>query len=347
MFRVDLSMNLEKYFRQHARNRLATLNGRTNEMPPHPASGFASRLGGLGFLLLISLTACPFALQFAAQGLSPETLLRPPTSSWPTYNGEYSGQRFSTLDQINSQNINFLTLAWRFRANVTIKSTPLEVNGILYLTTPDHVWALDGRTGHMIWHYHRASAGDHIGHRGVGMFGDWLYFTTADAHLVSLNARDGKVRWMIELADAKLGYFSTMAPLVVRDHVIVGVSGDVTDIPGFLESIDPKTGAVQWKWYTEPRPGEPGSETWPKNSDAILHGGAMTWMTGTYDPELNLLYWGTGNPNPVLAGRAPRRQSLHVLDCGSQSRHGKTGVVLPTFTPRRPRLGCGRNSHSI
>src|SRR5216110_1421487 len=90
-------MNLEKYFRQHARNRLATLNGRTNEMPPHPASGFASRLGGLGFLLLISLTACPFALQFAAQGLSPETLLQPPTSSWPTYNGEYSGRRFSTL----------------------------------------------------------------------------------------------------------------------------------------------------------------------------------------------------------------------------------------------------------
>ena len=157
-------MNLEKYFRLHARNRLARLNGRTNEM--HPASGSPSRLGGLGFLLLISLTACPFALQFAAQGLSPETLLQPPTSSWPTYNGEYSGRRFSTLDQINSQNINSLTLAWRFRANVTIKSTPLEVNGILYLTTPDHVWALDGRTGHMIWHYHRASGGDHIGHRG-------------------------------------------------------------------------------------------------------------------------------------------------------------------------------------
>src|SRR6266567_3390383 len=109
-------------------------------------------------------------------------------------------------------------------------------------------WAVDARTGHMIWHYHRASEGDHIGHRGVGMFGDWLYFTTPDAHLVSLNARDGKVRWMIELADAKLGYFSTMAPLVVRDHVIVGVTGDVTDIPGFLDSIDPETGKLQWRW---------------------------------------------------------------------------------------------------
>jgi len=322
-------MNLEKYFRQHARNRLSRLNGRTNEM--HPASGSPSRLGGLGFLLLISLTACPFALQFAAQGLSPETLLQPPTSSWPTYNGEYSGRRFSTLDQINSQNINSLTLAWRFRANVTIKSTPLEVNGILYLTTPDHVWAVDGRTGHMIWHYHRASEGDHIGHRGVGMFGDWLYFTTPDAHLVSLNARDGKVRWMIELADAKLGYFSTMAPLVVRDHVIVGVSGDVTDIPGFLESIDPKTGAVQWKWYTEPRPGEPGSETWPKNSDAILHGGAMTWMTGTYDPDLNLLYWGTGNPNPVLAG--DERPGDNLYTCSIVALNPDTGKLVWYFQP--------------
>ena len=190
---------------------------------------------------------------------------------------------------------------------------------------------MDGRTGHMIWHYHRASEGDHIGHRGVGMFGDWLYFTTPDAHLVSLNARDGKVRWMIELADAKLGYFSTMAPLVVRDHVIVGVSGDVTDIPGFLESIDPKTGAVQWKWYTEPRPGEPGSETWPKNSDAILHGGAMTWMTGTYDPELNLLYWGTGNPNPVLAG--DERPGDNLYTCSIVALNPDTGKLVWYFQP--------------
>src|SRR5690348_11977136 len=108
-------MNHEKHFHQHPRNRLAKSNGRTNEVPPHPARGLASRFCGPGFLLLISLTACPFALQFAAQGLSPETLLQPATSSWPTYNGEYSGRRFSTLDQINSQNINSLTLAWRFR----------------------------------------------------------------------------------------------------------------------------------------------------------------------------------------------------------------------------------------
>lgn len=291
----------------------------------------AGRLRGPGSLLALFLALCALAPPLAAQGLSPETLLQPPTSNWPTYNGEYSGRRYSTLDQINSQNISSLTLAWRFRANVAIKSTPLEVNGILYLTTPDNVWAVDGQTGRTIWHYNRASSGDHIGHRGVGMFGDWLYFTTPDAHLISLDARDGKVRWDIELADAKMGYFSTMAPLVVGNHVIAGVSGDVTDIPGFLASIDPETGAVQWKWYTEPKPGEPGSETWPKDSDAILHGGAMTWMTGTYDPGLNLVYWGTGNPNPVLAGDARPGDNLYT--CSIVALNPDTGKLVWYFQP--------------
>jgi alcohol dehydrogenase (cytochrome c) len=309
-------MNLEKHFGRQAMQR---------------PRGFASRLVGLVFPLALFLAPCAIAPPLAAQGLSPETLLQPPTSDWPTYNGDYSGRRYSTLDQINSQNIGSLTLAWRFRANGTIKATPLEVNGILYLTTPDNVWAIDARTGHSIWHYHRASEGDHIGHRGVGMFGDWLYFTTPDAHLVSLDARDGKVRWDIEMADPKLGYFATMAPLVVHDHVIVGVSGDVTDIPGFLESIDPKTGAVQWKWFTEPKPGEPGSETWPKDSDAILHGGAMTWMTGTYDSGLNLVYWGTGNPNPVLAGDARPGDNLYT--CAIVALNADTGKLVWYFQP--------------
>ncbi len=307
------------------------MDGRVKELGSRCRGRFATRFCRMELLLALLIASCALASRLAAQGLSPETLLQPPTTSWPTYNGEYSGRRFSTLDQINSQNVGSLTLAWRFRANVTIKSTPLEVNGILYLTTPDNVWAVDGRTGRTIWHYHRASTGDHIGHRGVGMYGDWLYFTTPDAHLVSLNAKDGKVRWIIELADAKLGYFSTMAPLVVRDHVIAGVSGDVTDIPGFLESIDPKTGAVQWKWFTEPRPGEPGSETWPKNSDAILHGGAMTWMTGTYDPDLHLLYWGTGNPNPVLAGDVRPGDNLYT--CSIVALNPDSGKMAWYFQP--------------
>jgi acido-empty-quinoprotein group A len=268
----------------------------------------------------------------SAQGLDPAALLKPATDTWPTYNGDYSGARFSTLDQINAGNIASLTLAWAFRTQGSgIKSTPLEVNGILYFTAPDNVWAVDARFGRQIWHYERRSEGDHIGQRGAAMYKNWLYFTTPDAHLVCLDAKDGTVRWIVELADPKLGYFSTMAPLVIRDHVIVGVSGDVTDLRGYLESLDPETGAIQWRWNTEPDPGQPGSETWPKDSDAILHGGGMTWMTGTYDPGLNLLYWGTGNPNPVLVGDGRPGDNLYT--CSIVALNPDTGKLAWYFQP--------------
>ncbi len=295
-----------------------------------------------GPLFIVTRTVATLSLVFLAlalrpplilaQGLDPGALLKPATDTWPTYNGDYSGRRFSTLDQINAGNIHSLTLAWVFQTrSSTIKSTPLEVNGILYFSVPDNVWAVDARYGRTIWHYERKSEGDHIGHRGLAMYKNWLYFTTADAHLVCLDAKDGTVRWIVELADPKLEYFSTMAPLVVRDHVIVGVSGDVTDVPGFLESIDPETGKIQWRWNTEPEPGQPGSETWPKDSDAILHGGGMTWMTGTYDPDLNLLYWGTGNPNPVLAGEGRPGDNLYT--CSIVALNPDTGKLAWYFQP--------------
>jgi alcohol dehydrogenase (cytochrome c) len=252
---------------------------------------------------------------------------------WPTYNGDFSGRRFSPLDQINSGNVKNLTLAWAYQGHTAgIKSTPLAVDGVLYFTVPDNVIAIDARTGREIWHYkYKPNNGDHIGHRGVAMYKDWLYFETPDANLVSLNAKDGSVRWTVELADPALGYFATMAPLVVHDHVIVGVSGDVTDIPGFLESIDPDTGKMQWRWYTAPKKGDPGSETWPSEGDAITHGGGMTWMTGTYDPELNLLYWGTGNPNPVLAGAG--RMGDNLWTCSIVAVTADTGKLVWYFQP--------------
>ncbi len=296
------------------------------------ASGLRRRIkmNTTSALILTFILSLLLPARVAAQGLALEALLEPPTDTWPTYNGDYSGRRFSTLGQINAGNVGTLTLAWVYQTHsAAIKSTPLEVNGILYFTVPDNVWAIDGRFGREIWHYHRPSEGDHIGHRGLGMYKDWLYFTTPDARLVSLNAKDGSVRWIIELGDPKLGYFSTMAPLVVRNHVVVGVSGDVTDIPGFLESIDPETGKVQWRWYTEPNPGEPGSETWPKDSDAIRHGGGMTWMTGTYDAELNMLYWGTGNPNPVLAG--DMRPGDNLFTCSIVALNADTGKLVWYF----------------
>ena len=285
--------------------------------------------------LAVSLLLLGFALDapfVGAQGLDAAALLKPATDTWPTYNGDYSGRRFSSLDQINATNIDALTLAWILPIHVAaIKSTPLEVNGVLYFTTPDNVWAVDARYGRQIWHYQRVSEGDHIGNRGLGMYKNWLYFATPDAHLVCLDAKDGAVRWIVELADPKLGYFSTMAPLVIRDHIITGVSGDVTDVRGFLEALDPDTGAVQWRWYTDPDPGQPGSETWPKDTDALLHGGGMTWMTGTYDPELNLLYWGTGNPNPVLAGAARPGDNLYT--CSIVALNPDTGKLVWYFQP--------------
>ncbi|MGB2624651.1 MAG: acido-empty-quinoprotein group A [Candidatus Acidiferrum sp.] len=305
---------------------------RRGKQPTEDASyGWGAMRAGVCIFVLV-LAQGAFSGVAAAQGLDPGELLRSPTDTWPTYNGDYSGERYSTLDQINAKNIGALNLAWVFRTgSASIKSTPLEVNGVLYFTAPDNVWAVDARFGRRIWHYERRSEGDHIGNRGVGMYKDWLYFTTPDAHLVSLNAKDGSVRWIVELADPKLGYFSTMAPLVIRNHVITGVSGDVTDLRGFLESLDPETGAIQWRWNTEPDPGQPGSETWPKNSDAILHGGGMTWMTGTYDPELNLLYWGTGNPNPVLVGEGRPGDNLYT--CSIVALDPDTGKLAWYFQP--------------
>src|ERR1700761_5187101 len=166
--------------------------------------------------LLSGVGALPLSL--VSQNLNPDELLHPSSDSWPGYHGDYTGKRHSQLTQITPQNVDRLTLAWAFQTDQTaqIKSSPLLVDGILYFTVPENVWAVDARSGHMIWRYNRPSTkGDHIGHRGVAMYKGWLFFTTPDAHLVSLNAKDGTVRWDKVIADVERGYWSTMAPLVV------------------------------------------------------------------------------------------------------------------------------------
>lgn len=277
-------------------------------------------------------------LLVTGQMLDPAKLLKSPTDTWPTYNGDYSGRRFSPLSQINAGNIKDLALKWMYRtdtgplrglARVQIKSTPLEVNGILYFTVPDHVWAVDARTGEQLWHYSWVDHGGHLtGQRGVGMYENWLYFLTPDDWFICLNAKDGKERWKVQVADPKLQYFTTMAPLVIRNHVLVGVGGDAMDVPGFLESRDPETGALQWRWNTEPSVGQPGADTWP-DAGAMGHGGGMTWMPGTYDPELNLLYWGTGNPNPVYAGQG--RKGSNLWTCSIVALNPDTGKLVWYF----------------
>ncbi len=241
-----------------------------------------------------------------AQSLDPAKLAHLPTDSWPTYNGDFSGRRFSPLSKINAANVNSLSLSWVYRVNGgggAIKATPLVVDGVMYFTVPDKVWAIDARTGREIWNYSwQSKGGMHIGNRGVGIYGKWLYFETPDCNLVSLNLSDGKPRWHKSICDLDQLYFGSVAPVVINNHVIVGVSGDDLDVPGYLESRDPETGDLQWHFSVVPKPGEPGSETWP-NAEAMAHGGGMTWVPSTYDPELNFVYFGTGNPQPVIAGK--------------------------------------------
>ena len=295
------------------------------------------KLGPVVLLILLAL----LPRISSAQGLNPEKLQqREPTDTWPTYNGDYSGRRFSPLTQIDSANVHLLSLAWMYRVTVPggalrgvgepqIKGTPLMVNGILYFTIPDHVYALDARTGEALWHYDWVDKGGHlVGNRGLGMYGDWLYFLTPDDWFISLDAKTGKERWRKKIADEKMQYFTTSAPMVVGDHVIVGVGGDAIDVPGFLEARDPSTGELQWRWNSEPKAGEPGAETWP-DAGAMAHGGGMTWLPGTYDKELNLLYWGTGNPNPVFAAQG--RKGADLWTCSIVALNPDTGKLVWYF----------------
>jgi len=264
------------------------------------------------------------ALSLYGQGtLDNASLLRPSPDSWPMHNGDYSGRRFSPLTRLNVGDVNSMTLAWVQRANAgggqaggggnpafPIKSTPVVANGVLYVTIPDHVWAIDARTGSEIWHSTwRSRGGWHISNRGVAILGDTVYVETPDCNLVALNIRDGREKWRREICDLEQFYYASAAPLIVNSHVIVGVSGDDLDIPGYLEAHDPETGARQWRWYAYPEPGTPEAKTWP-SADAMTHGGGMTWGSSTYDPALNLLYFGTGNPQPVINGRKRQGDNL-------------------------------------
>jgi len=258
----------------------------------------------------------------SAQNLDNSEILKPKPDSWPLYHGDYSGKRHSSLTQITPKNVNKLSVAWAFQTNQSfeIKSSPILVDGVLYFTVPDQIWAVDARSGHRIWHFSQPTKkGLHIGHRGVAMLKGWLYFTTTDAHLISLNAKDGTVRWTKEIADVDKGYWTTMSPLIVGNHVIVGVSGDFDNLAGFLRSFDAETGATQWQWDSTPPVGTPNSTT-----------GGMTWMTGTYDPELNLIYWGTGNPTPVLNGKTRPGDDLYT--CSIVALNPDTGKLAWGFS---------------
>ncbi|CAK7283707.1 MULTISPECIES: PQQ-dependent dehydrogenase, methanol/ethanol family [Streptomyces] len=265
-------------------------------------------------------------------GIDYERILhaREEPQNWLTYYGAYNGQRYSPLDQINTENVKRIGPAWVFQAGTTgliagastysFEAAPIVVDGVMFLSGWDGwVWALDAKTGVEIWRYKHAVPFDvslccgNV-NRGVAVAQGKVFFVTANARLLALDARTGKRVWDRTYGDVRAGESATVAPLIVKNLVIVGSSGGEFGVRGHLDAFDLETGEHQWRCYTVPKPGEPGAETWPADGEAWARGGANCWLTGTFDPETNLLYVGTGNPAPDFDGAVREGDNLFT-DC--------------------------------
>jgi alcohol dehydrogenase (cytochrome c) len=276
----------------------------------------AATLRRVGIILLLGAATAALEAQPAQQApqapppplvTSAEILAGLPAdgSRWLTFGGSYTNQRHSPLTEITPANVSRLFPQWTFQTGTlgNFETTPILRDNVLYVTGPQNVaWALDARSGRQIWRYRRElpatglTACCGLVNRGFGVLGDKLFMTTLDAHLLALDMKTGAVVWDATLEDYKIGYASTIAPLVVKDKVIVGVAGGEFGIRGFIDAYDAQTGKRAWRFYTIPGPGEPGNNTWAH--DSWKTGGAGVWATGAYDPEQNLLFYGTGNPGP-------------------------------------------------
>jgi alcohol dehydrogenase (cytochrome c) len=254
--------------------------------------------------LAAALTAATAHL--SGQQVTADRILRAASEphNWLTYNGTYDSQRYSRLTQITPANVANLQQQWVVQNQVfgAWQSNPLVVDGIMYVTQrPNDVMAIDARTGRVFWLYRHTPAADArvccgANNRGVAILGDSLFMGTLDGFLIAIDARNGRQLWKVQVGDVRLAYSVTLAPLIVKDKVMVGVGGGEYGIRGFVAAYDAKTGREAWRFYTIPGPGEPGNETW--GGDSWKTGGAPVWVTGSYDPDLNLTYWGVGNPGP-------------------------------------------------
>jgi alcohol dehydrogenase (cytochrome c) len=290
----------------------------------------------------------------AAQSLEPSEILKAlgAGANWPTYAGDYSGKRYSGLAEIDRSNVNKLVQIWKTTlvagtkdteagpnlivggvgqleagALANVKGSILEIDGLLYVATPDNAWALNARDGHQLWHFvWKTRGGTHIGNRGLAMWHDRLYMETPDDFLICLDAKTGHEIWHQEIADFDLQYFSTTAPIVVGNHLILGTGNDL-DEPGYLQSVDPETGKLQWKFYVVPmKKGDPGLNTWG-SLDAARHGGGNPWIPGTYDPENHLYYFGTGNPSPAYT-TGTRGPGDNLFTCSIVAVNVDTGKMV-------------------
>src|SRR5262245_32610854 len=259
-------------------------------------------------LLLVVLSSVVLAAQSAVPQITPQDLLgglKDPTR-WITYGGDYNGHRHSPLTQITPANVGQLTPQWTFQTGSTgsFQTTPVVIDGILYVTGfNNNAWAVDAKSGRQLWRYRRDLPEDlrlccGAVNRGFAVLGDRLYMATADAHLVALDIGTGTVLFDVALEDYKNGYSATVAPLAVKDKIILGIAGAEYGIRGFIDAYDAQSGKRVWRFYTVAKPGEFGGHTWPQEGDAYLRGGGSIWVTGTYDPQQNLVFYGTGNPGP-------------------------------------------------
>jgi alcohol dehydrogenase (cytochrome c) len=269
--------------------------------------------------ILITLALLPSLTLVTLAQVSYERLLKSGNEpgSWLTYSGNYQGWRYSSVDQINPSNVKHLAVAWVYQLGIQgrFETTPLVLDGILYATGPNNLaFAIDPHTGRVIWKYQRAlpekiKACCGPVNRGFATLGTKIFMATLDAHVVALDAKTGNVVWDMEAANYRQGYSFTLAPLVVKDKVIVGVSGGEYGTRCFIEAYSAETGKRLWRFYTIPESHQPGNETW--QGDSWKTGGAPAWVTGSFDPELNLLYWGVGNPAPDWYGETRKGDNLY------------------------------------
>ena len=240
-----------------------------------------------------------------------ERLRSPADGDWLMVRRSYDGWGYSPLDQITPANVSRLQPAWVFATGVSSghEAAPIVNNGVMFVSTPSHqVVAIDAKTGVILWRWIKEVAENivapHPTSRGVALYGNKVFFAANDAVLVALDARTGLGAWRTTVADNKSGYYMTLAPLVADGKVMVGASGGELGVRGFVAAYDTETGKEVWRTYTVPAPGEPGSETWPKG-DQWKTGGAPIWVTGNYDAQTNIAYWGTGNGGPWMGDQRP------------------------------------------
>jgi alcohol dehydrogenase (cytochrome c) len=282
----------------------------------------------LCFLPLLIAGAIPLSAQSIIRAFTgitidvkpAELLAKPSQSNWLSYNGDYTGRRYSDLREITRENVGRLRAQWVFHPanSSSLEVTPIVVDGVMIVTSANDAYALDAQTGRALWHYSRPvteglidDAAQHH-NRGVGIWHSRIYLETDNAHLLCLDARSGHLLWDVAYTDGNKNYGATSAPLVVNNKVVVGTSGGDDGVRGFIAAYDAETGKESWRFWTIPGPGEIGSASWPGESYKL--GGGTTWMPGTFDPELNTLFWGTSNPSPDFDG-GPRPGDDLYTDC--------------------------------